>query len=209
MSANGAVCPGDPGKVTAFDAPEAWDGTCTAMDAIPSAASLLASPPYLKNQMCFPTPAPPIKIADGKTRALLCQGFDRLPGQYCANPSETCTMKKVPGFLFCVEQGGDQTCPDGWPEKHLYYDDNQECGCECGPPVGDHCTTTLTVYSDSACMTQLTTVQLSSDQAQTCVSTPTSPPYGSKASSSLVYQSGKCMPIPSSGPVTTYCCQQP
>src|SRR5262249_26285476 len=155
------------------------------------AASLLASPPYLDGMTrCFPTTDPPIKVADGKTRALLCDnGSGILPGQQCATPGESCTLQKVPGFLFCIENGGDQQCPDGGPERHLYYDDNLACGCGCSAPTGDLCTTTLTVYSDSACMMQLATAQLSSDQLRVCVDTPISP-YGSKSASPVAYQSG-------------------
>jgi hypothetical protein len=210
MSANGAACPGDPSKVIPFDAPDTWDGTCTAMDAIPSASSLLASPPYLNSMSnCFPASAPPIMIAGGKTRALVCEnGYGVLPGQQCLNPSETCTVQQVPGFLSCIFQGGDQTCPDGWPVKHLEYDDSQECGCNCGAPTGDQCTTTLTVYSDGACMNALGSAMLSSEQPQVCIDTTPGSPYGSMSSSPVVYQSGTCMPTQTKSPVSTFCCQQ-
>ena len=207
-SANGAKCPGDPSKVIPFDAPATWDGKCTAMDPVPSASSFLASPPYMQGKStCYATDAPPIEVADGKTRALVCSNGYGLAAGECPYASDTCALNKVQGFLFCVARLGDQQCPDGWPEKHLEYDDSSQCGCNCGAPTGDLCTTTLTVYADTACSMPVGSTMLSSDQAQVCVDTTPGSPYGSKSSSPLVYQSGTCTPIPSTSAVQTLCCQ--
>jgi hypothetical protein len=208
MSANRAPCPGVAAEAIPFDAPEIWDGTCTAMDAVPSAASLDVPPPALfGTSMCEASDAPPVSLAGGTTRALVCSNTDGEEPGACANPGDTCALGKAAGFLYCILAGGDQACPTPWPDKHLVFFDFQECNCSCGPPTGDTCTSTISVYSDSACMQPLGSAMVSSDQPDMCIDITPSSPLGSKSATPPIYQPVTCMPSETQSLPTTLCCQ--
>jgi hypothetical protein len=208
INANKAACPGVPGEAVPFDAPNIWDGACTAMDAVSSAASLLVPPPALSPlSECFPSSDPAIQLAGGATRALVCSDdFGIEPGA-CADPQAFCTVAKAPGFSLCVSSGGDTVCPEGWPDKHVVFLDIDECACSCAPPTGEKCSSTLSVYADGACSQLLGSALVSSDQAPMCIDTPPGSPFGSKSATPPLYQSGTCTPSLTKSLPVTLCCQ--
>jgi hypothetical protein len=207
MEANKAACPGGAGQGVPFNAPDTWDGKCTAMDPIPSASSLEAPPPTLSiSNGCGVSKDPPVKLAGGATRTLMCfDNFGIEPGA-CADPQEICTVAKVDGFALCLAQDGDLACPDGWPNKHLTFPDYYECVCSCGPPTGESCSSTLSVYADSSCSQPIGSAVVSSDKPPVCIDTAPGSPFGSKSATPPLYQSGTCTPTLYKSLPETLCC---
>ena len=208
MNAGKTSCPAPLTQPVPFDAPDPWDGTCTGVNAIPSAASLDVPPPsMLTFSYCQASNDPPVKLMGGTTRALMCGS----PGIFpltCPSATDLCTVSRVPGFMFCVGQDGNvPTCPDGWPTRHVIYTDDAECNCACSQPMGDKCTTTLSVYSDAACMNLLAATMITSDVTDMCIDLPASPPLGSKSATLPVYMPGTCKPILTKSKPQTLCCQ--
>jgi hypothetical protein len=208
ITASKAACPGGAQSVP-FDAPTGWDGTCTAMDAISAAASVQAPPPELGfTSGCSPSDDPPLKLTGGKTRSLECgtaYGVGEEPGT-CLRAGDTCMVPNVSGFLTCIANAGDLPCPDGWPNKHLIFEDAYECHCTCGDPTGEACSSTLSVYADAACSQLLGSATLSSDNDPVCIDVPPGSPLGSKKATPPVYQSGTCTPSLTKSLPATLCC---
>jgi hypothetical protein len=203
-ASTGATCGG---TSLPFDAPEDWSGSCTSMDALDSASSIDAPPPYLPQLgTCTGSSANPVSTS-GATRALVCFS-DTLGGTtpVCPSAGDMCTYAAVPGFSVCLSQSGDFACPPGWPNKRLEWPDYEDCNCTCSQPAGEVCTSTFTVYSDSMCMQSLGSAALSSADGDVCIETAPGSPFGSKQATPPLYQSGTCTPnlIPSQ--VTTLCC---
>jgi hypothetical protein len=210
MKANNAACPGTPAGVVAFDAPTPWDGSCTAMDAIPSAASFEAPPPALVfslSEGCNPSVEPPIKLAGGTTRALICGAQVGVPSGTCQNPADTCTLSKAAGFLSCIYGNDGEACPEGWPNTHVIFEDGDECICGCGSPQGEQCTSTLSVYADDVCSQLLGSAMVSSALPDACIDTAPGSPFGSKSATPPVYQSGTCTPSLTKSRPQTICCE--
>src|SRR5262249_17288670 len=143
MTASQAPCPGNGMPGIPFDAPAVWDGTCTAMDAIPSASSLTLSSPPLSGK-CPPSSEPPIALA-GKTRVEMCEDIGGLEIETCPSTADKCALPKVEGFSLCVG-AGTGPCPDGWPNKRVLFFDTDACACRCSAPAGARCTSTVSIY---------------------------------------------------------------
>lgn len=237
--ANSAACPAaSPGTAqTSFDAPSAWDGSCTAEQAIaanldcggaPCVQSVTFASLVLSEAGCAPKP-PVVPHDNPKTLTLArtCAGATR---GYCADSGHACTPGRPknadkPGFwTYCVaHEGADDaytmTCPLAYPRKHVFsidYFDARTCtSCTCGPPEGSDCTSTVSVYEDNACSTatELGSVAVSS-ALPVCLDLLPGSPLGSKAATPPLYEPGSCQP--SGGEPTgdiekigpvTFCCQ--
>jgi hypothetical protein len=205
MSASVEACPGTTNPQS-FDASQLWDGTCTAMDAVSSAASVTVSPPYLLAEGCFPSLLGPPTIT-GMTQAEACSAPFLLAPGTCGDQSLPCIYPATEGFSACISSPlGDRACPAGWPDKHLFYDSGVACSCSCGPSVGDSCSAAVTVFSDGACSTPLGSVAVSTKSPAACVDVPAGSPLGSKSATPPIYTAGTCAAslVPSS--VSTLCC---
>jgi hypothetical protein len=213
VSPQAGVCPGDPPAFLYMD----WDGTCSTAHAVSSAGSVYVAPPIITPGFgCEELYNPPIS-ADGPTRAQLCeasgnqlsQGLN--PGGVCEDPEQTCVFPKADGYLTCiisdVSLQAEDTCPDGWPVKHVWYNDVDLCGCPCNPeaPVGS-CSTTVTVYTDGACSNPLLSVSVSSDQAGVCMDVVQSSAVGSMSATPVVYHPGPCNTMLVKELAQTLCC---
>ncbi|WP_437319745.1 hypothetical protein [Sorangium sp. So ce385] len=220
--------------VTSFAAPEAWNGACTAVNAIPAGqdcggqpcvqALSVDAPAVLVTGACTPRvdePPPPARLDPWRTRALAC-----LPGAYTECPGDRSTCMPSPeqpgvpppgGFLTCVFHEGDVTCEEPYLDRHVFYggaDDTRGCSaCGCGAPEGASCTIMASVYSDGACADQVAS-SLVSSMASFCVVTPPGVALGSKSAELVAVDPGGC--APSGGePVgemlpaepSTFCCQ--
>ncbi|WP_437959537.1 hypothetical protein WME76_07690 [Sorangium sp. So ce119] len=232
-----AACPAtDPGTVeTAFAAPEAWDGACTAENAIPAGqdcggqpcvqALSIDAPAVLVTAACTPRgdepPPPPQRLDPWQTRALAC-----VPGAYTECPGDRSTCMPSPdqpggpapgGFLTCIFHEGDVTCEEPYLDRHVFYggaDDTRGCSaCGCGEPEGASCTIMASVYSDGACADLLASSVVSST-TPFCGVTPPGVALGSKSAEVVAVDPGGC--APSGGePVgemlpaepSTFCCQ--
>jgi hypothetical protein len=221
------MCPSDTDDAgVPFDPPSGWDGGCTTNDAIaavdcdggPCLATVGPVAPI--NAACAPTQAVATKIVTWRTAAFGCAG-DTNHGT-CSNPSDVCTPAAPPGFSICVSREGDESiidCPEGYPARNIYYlggEDDRGCAaCECGPPQGDSCSSSLvSFYADDTCSMQVGAVTATS-AGPMCVSIPAGSSLGSKQASAPIYSAGTC---PASGgepigsvqstyPITV-CCQQ-
>ena len=205
LFANASACPGGAGSQS-FNAPLGWDGTCDAMGAISSAASLTVMPASRPDSACSPVTTGPVSI-HGTTAAQTCDGTVHVAPGTCGDQSMVCGFPKTDGLLTCIAQLGDQQCPDGWPIRHLVFLNDQACGCRCQNPVGDSCSATVTVYADGACSQPLGSVMVSSNQMNACVDVAAGSPFKSKSSTPPVYMAGTCASSAVDfGAHQTYCC---
>jgi hypothetical protein len=210
VSPQAGVCPGEPTSFLYMD----WDGTCSTAHAVPSANSVSVAPPVITPaDQCQEVHNPPIS-ADGPWRGQLCvaSGNDQVhgknPGGACEDPEQTCVFPRADGYLTCVLSAQEEdTCPAGWPVRHVWYDDDGLCGCPCDPlaPVGS-CSTTVTVYADSACSDPLVSVSVSSDQAGVCMDVAPGSAVGSMSATPVVYHPGSCMSTLVKDHAQTLCC---
>jgi hypothetical protein len=212
LAANSAICPPS-GTGTALDSPEQWSGACAAT-AVASADSVTIDPPEIGTMdQCSPTPTEMATITGGKTRAMRCNDVTPFPAGQCPLATNNiCAYPNVNGFSVCLlapYEAGDVACPVDWPVKHLYYDDAEACACRCADPVGDSCSTTVTVFGDSACSEALASASVSSDQPAACVNVAPGSALGGIEATSPTYHAGTCAPILTKNPVTTMCCLSP
>jgi len=224
------VCPSDAGDAgVPFDPPSAWDGGCTTNDAIaavdcdggPCVATVGPVAPIYP--ACAPTQAVVPKNVTWANAAFTCGGGTN--NGACEDPAAACAAAPStlpPGFYICVSMDGDDSivpCPAGYPVRSVYYlggEDNRGCvDCECGPPQGDSCSSSLvSFYADDACSVQVGALTATSSGPM-CVSIPAGSPLGSKQASVPSYTPGTCQPsggVPTGSvepkhPVT-FCCQQ-
>jgi hypothetical protein len=195
MTAGAVTCPSSGGLP--FNAPEVWDGTCSAMDPVASAGSLIVDPPTVDPQGgCPPSLPMPVSVV-GETIAINCLSDGAgsrgdVPGE-CADLDQLCAYPSVPGFTVCTTAAPGSSCANvpGWPVQHTFY--FASCDCKCGPPVGEACTTTVDAYSDSTCSDKVGSIMLTSNDGPTCSSISPASPLGSK-SATVNYTPGTCAP---------------
>lgn len=207
MFANAGVCPGDGSSSQSFDAPLGWNGACNVMDPVSSASSLTVSPPAVPGtNYCQAVVSGPT-IIEGTTPARVCQSPTNsvAPGS-CGDQTMVCAFPPAEEYLTCIVRPGDNDCPEGWPTKHIVYEDASACGCVCGDPIGDSCSATITVYEDSACTKPLGSVSVSSDQPAGCVDVAPGSAFGSKSSTLPIYKAGICTPKTYQIAPDTFCC---
>lgn len=229
FTASTAACNPGGGVATSFDAPAAWDGSCTADNAIGQgqmcgalacAKSLTAGPLTVTGEACgvvLGEPATPTPPATWQTAALACKRGSSAP---CDDPTQVCAPVAVapPGFALCVFQAGDVDCPSTFPDKHgvaTGADDKRGCApCACGAPMDGLCVATLNVFTDDVCAAPLLSVQVGSTGPGCFDLVPPGPALGSKSLDKLKYVPGTCAPsggeaagqVMPTGPAT-FCCR--
>jgi hypothetical protein len=169
----------DNGVKSNFDPPPDWDGSCNNEKSLPGgklcgaegycAKSITISPPKLEQIDTSCTPA--VKEQDEPTAPKLYNGQSLPPvGRVCIDKETstdlpTCGVDdknlcvSIPGKgPACITREGDFSCPEGWPQRHIFYkdiDDNRSCSeCSCGPVEGASCKRKYTLYTDSTCTTE-------------------------------------------------------
>ncbi len=200
------ACSANSGE-TAYDLPSFWDGTCTKPAPGVSFSSLVVSPTQFSVQedMCEPTTSKPTSVQGGETIAVTCSSLGELPDGKC--PEGVCAWPKVNGFKTClINPYGDLPCPDGWSDKHIYYDESEFCRCSCSDPEGQSCDTKISVYSDGACSKLLGSSAVSTNTAGACINVPAGSTLGSVSATPVTYKSGKCQPSLSKADPWTLCC---
>jgi hypothetical protein len=224
-----AVCKQE-GPALPFGGPEGWDGSCTAINAIPGGAkcpegsstlcaqSVAASPlapPIEEPCTAYTVPSPIPRVwyppARWQTVALGCKGWEDKAvcpsGQACVPTADP----PPEGYQHCVYRDGDHDCPseyDGprflvYPEDAII--DSRVCSeCTCGQPTGGVCVGRFKVYQDSSCSELLANDQVASVGDQCSNVFPPGLPIGSKAITDLERLPGACEPSVSepSGTVT-------
>jgi hypothetical protein len=122
-------------------------------------------------------------------------------------------------FAACVRKVGDEACPEGWPVRHLVYDNvdvERSCSpCACGAPAGGNCIVEAAITGGNACGGMEWKVNVVSDQPPGCVDV--LPPGSSlvgKMAAVLTHEPGACEPSGGAPLVTvtlgvpmTLCCQ--
>lgn len=158
ITVSAAPC-GDGGSPAPFDGPAAWDGGCTAYDAVDSGVGSLTLAPLVVNESgCTPAQAPPGAMSGlWSTFARACTSS---AGGTCPSTGETCSPAISDTFRRCVFflAEGDVECPSAslgpYTEKHVFFasaDDTRQCSsCDCAAGPGT-CSAVLSVYADSAC----------------------------------------------------------
>jgi hypothetical protein len=197
------------GNSTTFDAPAPWTGACTVANAIlagklcngsPCVQSLFVAPLTLNESGCMPSVAPlpsaaPPEPATWNTAAVVCVGK---PSGLCSDPGETCAPvvpDPSPGFRVCIVREGDRACPEGWSDKHVFFDhvnDDRTCSpCTCSAPAGSSCAGSISVFKESDCSSPLLMLSLDAT-GPSCVSVPSGSALGSKSAGPVTYTPGTC-----------------
>jgi hypothetical protein len=227
ISATAAAC-GQTGATTTFDPASGWSGACDSNDAIPSGKlcggvkcvqSVTMGPMTLNDGACTPSPAqfPPPSPPTWKTAAIAC-GIN--PFFTCPDPYARCAPAARPGFKVCVfaDSLGDVPCATVGPytERHVFYgdfDDTRACSpCTCGAPSGSACSSTVSLYTDGACSSQVGSLTVDATGPK-CVDVPSGSALGSKSATPPSYTPGACAPgggAPTGAATptkaATYCC---
>ncbi|MDC3981455.1 hypothetical protein [Polyangium jinanense] len=221
------------GVQTNFDPPADWEGTCSATNSIPEGlqcggvpcvGGILISAPTIEEPPCTPRGSdPPPEVphfAPGGFAARFARACARTPWTACEGADEVCLPRMGAPFATCVMHEGDETCPEGWPDKHLLYgevDDQRQCeACSCEPPTGATCSVKVHVYSEAACTTERLAVDISPEMGGGCHLLMSGVALAGIAAEVLDYQPGTCEPH-GSEPVgdvfltgaTTFCCREP
>lgn len=229
--ASSFACP-NPGT-TAFDPPAAWDGSCTQHDAVVAGmASVTFAPLTIKEDPCVPQLVVPHDLPKAWARAHSCGGT---ANGVCPNSGDVCRPKLPPDPLplpgqpphgtwtYCISQSGTADdvgpCPSAYPKQRVFvanYTDTRVCSpCTCGPPEGSSCTSTISVYSDGACTTEIGTLTPNMP-GLLCLDLPSGgSPLGSKAATPPAYSPGSCEPsggttgtLTIDAPVAAFCCSK-
>ena len=232
ITASSTIC-NTPGNTwTSFNPPADWAGECTQANAIPAGKlcggspcvqSVAIGPLILTEGGCTPTLPTPPALGPGDspawgTVAIACSNDHR--GQ-CSNPGETCAPNvppPPPGFQVCVGTLDDHTCPDEFPDKHVFhkeFHDGRTCSpCTCEPPSGGTCTGAISIFNDSACGVPLPLTLSVGNVGPACGTVPPGSGLASKSAGPLTYTAGMCQP--SGGEPTgaieliepkTFCCR--
>ena len=206
--AHAASCAAIPGSAeTPFPPPAAWDGTCTAEDAVPAGLdcggvpcvqSITVGPLGKTDDGCeaqggngtMPLPEPSWELV-----AVACEGVMTQGWGGCAQ-DEMCVPKADPGFQQCVFIDGDYSCPtEGYTKRYLYYrtlmNDRHCTDCTCGPVEGSECTATMTISKDQACGPLVVAASITSEK-DACLDTAPGQALGSKLVTNFAYLPGVC-----------------
>ncbi|UQA55547.1 hypothetical protein [Polyangium aurulentum] len=206
--AHAALCNAPPGAVeTPFPPPDAWDGTCTAENAVPAdldcggvpcIQSITVGPLGKTDDGCEATgtATTPLPEPTWESIAVACEGVMPQGWGGCAQ-DEMCVPKADPGFGQCVFIDGDFSCPtEGYTQRFLYYRDfesDRKCtDCTCGAVEGSACTATATIYKDEACGAFLTGTSINADD-EACLEMNPGQALGSKQVTDFAYLPGVCM----------------
>jgi hypothetical protein len=227
--ARASPCDGaEDAPTTPTDAPAAWDGSCSAENAIPAGlacapsgtlcAQSLTVGALVKNaegEGCSPEP-----VEQPEVPAPTWGLFGRACG-YSPNGCEAgavCIPSKPDQFMQCLAWRGEHECPtDEYTKRITLYEgfsDTRECAaCACGPPANSSCSSLVTFYQDGACSAPIGSVGAWSGDTSCVDVSPPGLAIGSKSASAPVYHSGTCAPsggelVGAADPIgpMTFCC---
>lgn len=208
----------DSGVKWNFDPPAGWDGSCNSEKSLPAGKmcgpeglcvkSIMISPPKLEqiDKTCTPSTvpnAPPVpKLFEGASltpKGRVC--IDKLDATNLpscgVNNQDMCTPVPGPGPA-CIARRGDVSCPQAWPDKHVYYDhvkDNRTCSeCSCGPVEGASCKRRYSLYTDNGCTTEFGTWVTEDSDLPQCLWLVDGMAVGSKKLDTVDHDPGACKP---------------
>lgn len=218
ISVRSNICDAQPADSLDFSGPDAWDGLCTNVNAVPGglecppnsgvpcAQSILSSPLPAPIQGCKPIPLPVVNATNDaptwKKMVLSCNA--NATNESCDDSTATKCLPPLPkeedGWRYCVrsQDKGVFPCPGGsYGEQFLAYDEFidtrkcTECVCEA---FGGACSGTLRVYKDDTCSTNELSADLITSDMSVCANVPPGEAIGSKEVTDLMYEPGKCEP---------------
>jgi hypothetical protein len=227
------------GIETPFDPPAGWDGACSADDTIPAGQlcngkpcvrSLTVSAPVIEEQPCavltgHAGPGEPPKIASiapppTSTTARACAPSE--PWSICQEePDKLCMPKVGSEFSTCVRKAGDAACPEGWPVRHVVYNDvdvDTSCSpCECSAPTGGSCVVSFDAHTTTTCEGMSAGTFASSNDPPQCVDIMPGVELSGKTAEVFSYEKGACTPsggdpvvdVKLDGPTTLCCLAEP
>jgi hypothetical protein len=148
--------------------------------------------------------------------ALACATDGAWPA--CVQDSSKLCVPTAGDFDACVRKVGDEECPEGWPVRHLVYDNvevERSCSpCSCGAPAGGECIVEAAVTSGNACGGLEWQLNVSSAELSKCVDLMSGVALASKQAALLSYQPSTCEPSGGAPLVTvtlgvpmTLCCR--
>jgi len=131
------------GVNTTFDPPASWEGGCSATNSIPAGlqcggvpcvGGIYISAPTIEEPPCTPhgsdPPPGPAHLVPGGFGAPFARACARAPWPACEGENEVCLPLSGAPFATCLMHEGDEPCPEGWPDKRLFYgqvDDQRQC----------------------------------------------------------------------------------
>jgi hypothetical protein len=218
---------GKPHHDISFDAKVSWNGECdnaNPVDAMFGIASLSISAVEMHTNGCAVVSTVPrakgALPARWNTLARTCAGSGWTS---CNFSNGTCIQKVPEPFKLCIGRVGVFDCPSSvghWYDRRIFYggvNDQRTCtDCTCGPPKGDVCVGSLSVYDDGSCThDSMGKIQISSVKESCFDILPAGNHLGSKSAVMPAYFAGACAPLPGQpnggtaekiAPVT-FCCE--
>ena len=198
---------------TSFDGPAAWDGACTAENALmpqqecPPGSGVICAQSVFSPPMAGPssesckatqTPVPTFSVSTTWKRAGIACGGEAPKGS-CDPDSMYCVRELGPNWMQCVwREGEHDACPENYNSaRYVMYDvlpdDSRNCtDCTCGAPEGSGCLANLRLYDDGACASQFAVNAISSFSPQCYNIIPPGRPIGGKAITDISYMPGTC-----------------
>ncbi|WP_437585757.1 hypothetical protein [Sorangium sp. So ce1000] len=211
-------CGGPEAPATSFATPDAWDGTCTSVNAIetgrtcdgaPCVQSLAIQAPRVVSAGCAPrvaeTPENPDEPATAGSFAIVARACTGNASPPCADPGMTCTpappigdAAPPEGFLTCIHHEGEQDCPATYPDRHVFYagvEDTRGCApCGCTEPTGATCSVLASAFSDERCSALVVAGVVGTADARFCGTITPGTALGSKSVSVVSLEPGRCEP---------------
>ena len=153
------ACPDADDVLTAYDAPDGWDGSCTSSGTIPKGDFLSVAVSSTTVSPCEPITGSPVSAQGSmawEVFARACKPTAPVVGDDAAKGCTSTYEPPPPGFSQCVFKGGEPSqCPVGYPDRRVFFS-RAEGGlgctdCQCGPPEGSDCLVFFRLYSEAAC----------------------------------------------------------
>lgn len=206
----------DPNAATIpFDGPPEWDGSCTAVNALPQGAecppgsgipclqSIEIGPlPPPQNEKCevdvVKVPKAVERITKWQTTSLACRG--EMDTSLCDDAGKMCLPQVLLPYRVCIwREGIHMECPmhyQGEPARWMYPEEVKEgrgcTECACGAPNGGACVSSLRLFEDGACAAQFHEKSTASLGGDCDPIFPSGRALGSKEASPAMYMAGTC-----------------
>lgn len=202
-----------------FNPPEGWDGECDGSTTVAGSPvqSVTSGAPTISS--CAPHALGKAFVPPTSVEVMARECLIGPPEQKSCDVGETCTSVPPDGFQICLfAVGGDATCPENYPDRHVMWDDvsdDRTCEpCSCGEQAGASCSLKLSVYGDAVCGQDVCSYSLISGMIDGCCDLPPGVGLQSKSAVLEIDNPGTCLqgggnPVGDAQLVNpvTFCCQ--
>ena len=215
ITVRAGTCDDSGAAAVPFDGPAGWDGSCTAVNALPQGAecppgsgvpclqSIEIGPlPPPQNEKCevdvVEVPKAVERITKWQTTSLACRGENDT--SLCDDAGKMCLPQALFPQRICIWREGLHTdCPknyQGEPARWMYPEEVKEgrgcTECACGAPNGGACVSSLRLFEDGACAAQFQEQTTASLGGECDAIFPSGRALGSKETSPAMYMAGAC-----------------